>query len=141
MGHMNYIFGYIRAAVDEDEFNKQRLRSFEYDELWPLPNVFHLSADAKCVPMISFGMAFNSTDEDWTDWFPRFEYLLGRLHALTARVVWEREDFGDLFSVEYVCSDPSYPGQWAPEAQRQWIKIVSGQQLNGIEIGEINLIL
>src|SRR5689334_11034439 len=123
MGYMNYVYGFIEGATAEDEFNRVALGRFVYDETWPLPDIFCFPNPGRRVAMISFALAFKSVREDWVEWLPRFESLLGVLHATYARVDWNREVDGDLISVEYICQDIRDIGQWEQQPiTRDWLK-------------------
>lgn len=122
MGHENIIHGYIITDHTELAYNQNALAGFGYDKTWPLPAMFHLPNNSPHVPVISFAMVYYGLGDDWIEWFPRFEALLGTLHATRVSVFWEREAFDDPVSAGYFLQWEDYHNKYRDIGQNRWLR-------------------
>jgi hypothetical protein len=89
MGYRSIVFGHIETLGNQSyEANKQALRAFQFDDLYPFPDIFRIESPPRYkAPSIFFGGTFKQLEEDWLTWFDQFVSLLSTLEAVEANVV------------------------------------------------------
>ncbi len=127
MSHITYVYGYIHETPGTREYNQGVLQEYPFDDIWPLPNIFSCSKSTRGVGIITFGMAFNSLEDDWEVWQPAFERLLAHLKVFCVRGDWERDEFGDMFSFHYICLD-GYSKEDKENGKRLWLKVTKDKR-------------
>ncbi len=133
MGHQTIVHGYIEIEPGSEARNAQVIERFDFDEVRPLRRIFSTPVAGYRAGFVSFAEGFKATPDEWPEWRRRFEQLLKRLSAISARVDFAEFESSARDSYAYVFNPPD-PGN---NRAARWTRWRLGP--NGEEIDETDL--
>lgn len=102
MGHQTIVHGYIEMEPGSETHNTRVIDGFNFDEVWPLRRIFSTPVTGYRAGFVSFADGLKATPDEWPEWRRRFEQLLKKLSAISARVDFAAFESSDRDSYAYV---------------------------------------